>query len=391
MVEMAVVLVLCSALFIAFYSLLASQMLDATSETSEIKVQNGIRTPMSELTEELQNAHLYALDSFGNYLCYQVPRKGTSGSVILTTDVNNNAVVQYGAYAFSDNTWIANGYYQIVFRNHTGATDILIENQITNTLNPLGQNLSGTYTTGTTTNQITYDKGFQLGHFEIEVHNAPVVPISPTNPMIANAYCFAENAGASTAATGEPGGTLYSANDRRIISGTALRQIDPLDTNNGANAKRTSPWGGGFFFMRNPGLGSTSISRSFNCIFTATGATVAAGAGNTTGTFSAQFPDGFDTSYDINNSGYYEFGENFDDTNKNNFYDGPDCDSFADANGNNVPDGNELGTTALQWNGQLRLQLIAFDARMLVRENADLAASKAAIRILSNVIKIRNK
>ena len=179
MVEMAVVLVLCSALFIAFYSLLASQMLDATSETSEIKVQNGIRTPMSELTEELQNAHLYALDSFGNYLCYQVPRKGTSGSVILTTDVNNNAVVQYGAYAFSDNTWIANGYYQIVFRNHTGATDILIENQITNTLNPLGQNLSGTYTTGTTTNQITYDKGFQLGHFEIEVHNAPVVPISP--------------------------------------------------------------------------------------------------------------------------------------------------------------------------------------------------------------------
>ena len=97
--------------------------------------------------------------------------------------------------------------------------------------------------------------------------------------------------------------------------------------------------------------------------------------------------DGFPAAYDSNGSGHWEAGENFDDVNKNNSYDGPDCDSFTDTNGNNVPDNLE---TPLNWKGRLRVQMLAFDTSRLVTKDASQRALAAAVRTLSTTIRIRN-
>ena len=373
---MAVVMVLSIALLTAFYSLLASQMLDAADESSEIKMQAGIRTPMSELVEELQNAHLFALDSYGNWVCYQVAQRGVSGSTVMGVDTNNNPVVNYGAYTFSDGTFVLGGYYQIVFRNHTGTNDILIESQLTGPGNASGQNLSGTYTTGATTYTVTYDKGYQVGHFEIEVHNKPLKFATPSdNNITPNAYCFAGYVPSTVGPTiGVPSGSLYTAADVRQISGTALRQIDPADNN---ATKRTSPWGGGFFFMRN----ATNNNFVYNT----------SGGSTPPLTWSAQSVDGFVGTYDLNSSGYWEPGENYTDQNKNNQYDGPDCANFTDTNGNNVPDSDPtLSELPSGWWGNLRIQMLAFDTKRLVTTNVNQYANQTAVRTLSTVVKLRN-
>ncbi len=392
LVEMAVVMVLSIGLLAAFYSLLSTQALTAMDESSEIRVQTGIRNPMTELVEVLQNAHLFALDSYGNWVCFQVPRRGPSGSVIMGVDVNNNPVPQLGAYAFStdgtysaantDGSWLPGGYYQIVFRNHTGPNDVLIESQLVAGSNSSGQNLSGTNTTGATAAGVTYDKGYQVGHFEIEVHTAPpntAAWIAAGYNITPNAYSFAGTAPTATPpAVGIPSGAIYTNPisgliDVQVIPGTALRQIDPADSN---TPKRTSPWGGGFFFMRN----STNNNFVYAPI-TGLAATMP------TATWSAQSIDGFPAAYDSNGSGHWEPTENYDDLNKNNSYDGPDCDSFTDTNGNNVPDGSEK---PLNWKGRLRIQMLSFDTKRLVTKNATQYALQAAVRTISTTIQIRN-
>src|SRR5260221_55939 len=126
LVEMTIVLALCATLLTAFYSFVATQMMNAAEDGSEAVVQNGIRVTLNEVVHELEGARLLSLDSYANWVCYQVPEVGTSGSFKLAADASNNPVVSYGAYRFDDQSFVAGGYYQLRFIDHTDPSDTII-------------------------------------------------------------------------------------------------------------------------------------------------------------------------------------------------------------------------------------------------------------------------
>src|ERR1043165_6490968 len=154
-IEMAVVLAMSAILLMAFYSFVSTQTMSAFEESSEISVQTDIRQTMSALVQELEGARLSCLDSNANWVCYQMPRTGTSGAMILDA----NGAVQYGANAFDNSGWQANGYYQIVFVDDANTAPV-VESALANSSNPSGQNISGSYAFGSTNFTANYAKAY---------------------------------------------------------------------------------------------------------------------------------------------------------------------------------------------------------------------------------------
>lgn len=351
LIEMALVLVMSSVLLIAFYAFMSTQTMNAFEDSSEITVQSGIRTTLASLVQELEGAHLYALDSNASWVCYQVPMTGPSGSIVL--DANGN--VQYGAIQIGSvgyvngvpNGWQAGGYYEIIFVDDPN-TPPIIESSLANSANPSGQNISGTYAFGATNFTVAYDKAFYYGWFQQEVHSAP-----PNSTITA---------------TG-PTGTLVGPT--RVLPGTCLRMYDKNDTN---TPKRTWPWRGGFFYMRN-----IQANPTLNASGTGSGTVWSP---QTAGTFT-----------DTNGNGVYDVGEPFNDVDGNGLFEDADCEPFIDANGNNVKDPLENFTDTNGngiWDGSLRIQIRAFDAQKTMNSTGNDRDNMSAVRLLSTKVKIRN-
>lgn len=341
---MLIVLMLSSVLLIAFYMFVSSQMLSSAEESSEVSIQSNIRVTMQEIVDEIEGARLLCLDSNGAYVCYQKPMLGISGTII--RDAKGN--LQYGANAFDGSGWQAGGYYQIVFVDHTGPKDTLVEKALTNSTSSPGQNISGTYASGATNFSVAYDKAFVFGHFEIQCHSAP-----PNTNLSASG----------------PSGAIVGP--VRVLSGTVLRQIDPADT---ATPKRTWPWNGGFFYMRN-----TQALPTLN----------AAGTGPGT----VWSPQTAETFTDINGNGVWDPGEPFVDVNGNGVYDPPDCEPFVDTDGTCVKSSNEAYTDKdldKGWDAKLRVQVRGFEARKIVTSSPDSRDASAVIRTLTMKVRIRN-
>src|ERR1043165_6460958 len=330
-------------LLMAFYSFVSTQTMSAFEESSEISVQTDIRQTMSALVQELEGARLSCLDSNANWVCYQMPRTGTSGAMILDA----NGAVQYGANAFDNSGWQANGYYQIVFVDDANTAPV-VESALANSSNPSGQNISGSYAFGSTNFTANYAKAYYYGHFQVQCHSVP------PNSIIS--------------ATGPSGPLVGPVRD---LPGKCLRMYDKTDVN---STKRTWPWSGGFFYMRN---------------LQATPTLNAAG----TGLGTVWSPQTAETFTDTNANGVYAAGEAFTDVNGNGQYKGADCEPFLDTNGNYVKDGFE-SFTATNGNGvgdgSLRIQIRSFDAQRTMNQTGNQRDTKAAIRLMSTLVKIRN-
>ncbi len=383
LVEMLVVLLLSTVVLMAFYVFVSSQMMSAYEESSEIELQSDLRSTMSALILELEGSRLTSLDSNGVWVSYQVPVTGTSGSFILDA----TGEVQYGANPFDNSGFMINGYYTLAFKDESGANKIFIESQMISPNYPSGQNISGSVNvsaTGVAT--IPYDKAYVFGHFEVQCYTSAGV------------------------AVGSP----------RNISGKCLRQFDPTDT--AAMPKRTYPWGGGFFYMRNtlavPTLNAAGTGPASNPpLATDWSPQMADGFLSSPGNTGNQDTNGngvwdpAESYTDTNNNGKWDAGEPFVDTNNdgiwtaaepftdengNGQYEGPDCDPFYDTNGNNVKDSNELvatpgATSATPWSANLRIIVRSFDAQKALTVTKDRRDSAATIRTLMTKVKIRNK
>ncbi|HLX62868.1 MAG TPA: prepilin-type N-terminal cleavage/methylation domain-containing protein [Planctomycetota bacterium] len=351
LIEMALVLAMSSVLLIAFYAFMSTQTMNAFEDSSEITVQSGIRTTMAALVQELEGAHLFALDSNANWVCYQIPMTGPSGSIVL--DSNGN--IQYGAIRADmsgwtngvPNGWLAGGYYEIIFVDDTTKPP-LVESQMTTPATPNGQNISGTFATGATNFTVAYDKAFYYGSFQQETHTAP-----PNGTINVNG----------------PTGVLTGPT--RVLPGICLRMYDKNDT---STPKRTWPWRGGFFYMRN-----ISATPTLN----------AAGTGPGT----VWSPQTAGTYTDTNGNGVWDVGEPFTDIDGDGMFEDADCEPFVDANGNNVKDTLENFTDTNgngKWDGSLRVQIRAFDAQKIVGTSGNQRDNSAAVRTLSTKVKIRN-
>lgn len=342
--EMLIVLVLSSTLIAAFYSFVSSQLLSSSEESSDVSIQSNMRVTLQEIVDEIEGSRLSCLDSNGVWVCYQKPLVGISGTII--RDVKGN--LQYGAQPFDNSAWLPGGYYQIVFIDHTGPRDLLVEKSLTSVLSPSGQNISGTYASGATNFSVSYDKAFVFGHFEIQCHSAPInAAITPTGPT----------------------GAIVGPS--RTLTGVVLRQIDPLDLN---TPQRTWPWNGGFFYMRN-----TMALPTLN----------AAGTGPGT----VWSPQMADTFTDTNNNGVWDPGEPFVDVNLNGVYDPPDCEPFVDSDGSCVKSSNESFTDKdldKGWDAKLRVQVRGFEAQKLASNSPNQRDSNAVIRTLTMKVRIRN-
>jgi hypothetical protein len=338
---MAIVLALSAVLLIAFYSFLATHTLAAFEESSEITVQTDLRSTMSAIVDELEDAHLFYLDSYGAYVCYQVPLVGPSETYIL----DSSGKIQYGALPFDGSPWEANGYYQIVFVDHAGPLDTLLESSLTNSANPYGQNISGTFQNGITNFNASYTDAFVFGHFEVQCHRQPSSSVIGANG---------------------PNGILVGP--ARMIAGKCLRQYDPADTN---SPKRTWPWGGGFFYMRN-----AQATPILNAAGTAAGTS-----------WSPQTAESFT---DTNANGVWDPGEPINDINGNGAYEEPDCDAFNDRDNNNVFNGLDTKQGNGTWNGKLRIQIRSYDAQKEINRSARQNDSFSIVRLLTTKVKVRN-
>ncbi len=362
LIEMAIVLTLSVTLIMAFYTFLSSHIMGAAEESSEIRVQNDIRTTMTELVRELEGAHLYFLDPYGIFICYQEPQLGPNGSsFLLDTSATNLGNPIYGAYPFDGSVFVPGGYYKLYFVDHTDSKDLLIESALvagtTTSGTTYGQDISGTL--GGAGNTIGYDKGFVFGHFEVQMFGPTVTALS-----------------SATAFSG-PNGTAYAGS--RMISGKALRQVDSTDSTpivayptSSTPTKRTYPFNGGFFYMR-----QTYANKLLN----ATG----------TGTGSVTSPQLADIFIDNNNNGIWDVGEPYTDINSNGVYDQPDCEPFNDKNFNNVYDSSDSTViNGATWHGSLRLQMRSYDPKKLLGNSPDIRNSNSVVRTITTKVKIRN-
>ena len=363
LIEMAIVLTLSVTLIMAFYTFLSTHLMGAAEESSEIRVQNDIRKTMTELVRELEGAHLYFLDPYGSFVCYQEPQLGPNGSsFLLDTSALNLGNPIYGAYPFDGSAFVPGGYYKLFFVDHTEAKDLLVESALvggtTSSGTTYGQDISGTL--GGVGNTIGFDKGYVFGHFEIQVFGATVTALS-----------------SATAFSG-PNGAAYLGT--RTISGKAMRQIDSTDSTpicantatSSTPTKRSYPFNGGFFYMR-----QTYANKLLN----ATGT----GLGNVTS------PQLADIYIDTNNNGIWDPGESYTDINGNGYYDQPDCDPFNDKNFNNVYDSSD--STVINgaiWHGSLRIQIRSYDPKKLLGNSPDIRNSSSVVRTISTKVKIRN-
>lgn len=353
MLEMIIVLALSLVLVVAFYSFLSTHLMSAAEESSEIRVQNDLRSTMSEIVQELEDAHLYFLDPMGNFICYQVPQLGDNGQAFkLDSTAANLGNPIYGAYPEGGGAFIPGGYYKLIFVDHPDERDLLIEP----TMVAGGQNVSGTLSG--VNNTVAYDKGFVFGHFEIECWTATGIPLSQATAYI------------GPPAQGIPGFAASTSTkvSTRVISGKSLRQLDLTD---GSPVKRTLPGGGGFFYMR---------QTNAKLLYNATGA--AAGT-----VWSPQLPDTFN---DSNKNNVRDANESFTDVSLTGTFEEADCDPFTDTNFNGVFDKGDSTQLNAPWHGSLRVQLRSYDAAKRMDRNPNKRDSKSVIRTITTKVKIRN-
>ena len=295
LMEASMAMVFISAIMLVAFQILLAQGKVATEQIVETDMQGTLRRGADELTNELADAHLLALDSFARWVEYQKPMANSAGMPVL--DQNGN--VQFGAID-STGTFRLNGFFHLEFVDDPARPVITADEKAWGQDIDMDGNLSRTFT-------------FTPGSFQLSIwRNANETttitysafsPYPPLNSMsIATVNCTIDRA--RTLAV-----ECYRDSTKR--DGTAPNNFLAL-------AAPYNTTGEGIFYMR-----QTRANGPLQHANTLNGTTVT--------------PD------------YYG----------NNRYFEPDAGTFTDSNNNNVLDQQETPPPGTSWNHNLRLSLIA--------------------------------